>query len=156
MGPDKQNFWSTGLDIHMYKISERKIVNIFLPISFKICFGCSKIRFGCSKEPSHWDGSFEYPQHMFWLTNKKKFFFVSTVMAWADLKLHKKAADLDLVSLCWWSLSKWPIFQSCWDNLLSSWVKPVLRLKQQINCFAQGHNTLHQVSRQLATLRSPV
>ena len=26
--------------------SERKIVNIFLPISFNICFGCSK-------EPSH-------------------------------------------------------------------------------------------------------
>ena len=32
-GLDKQNF-------------ERKILNIFLPISFKICFGCSK-------EPSH-------------------------------------------------------------------------------------------------------
>ena len=27
--------------------------------------------FGCSKEPSHRDGSFEYPQHMFWLRNKK-------------------------------------------------------------------------------------
>ena len=25
----------------------------------------------CSKEPSHGDGSFEYPQHMFWLRNKK-------------------------------------------------------------------------------------
>ena len=24
----------------------------------------------CSKEPSHWDGSLEYPQHMFWLRNK--------------------------------------------------------------------------------------
>ena len=27
--------------------------------------------FGCSKEPSHWDGSFEYPQHMFWLRIEK-------------------------------------------------------------------------------------
>ena len=27
--------------------------------------------FGCSKELSHWDDSFEYPQHMFWLRNKK-------------------------------------------------------------------------------------
>ena len=27
--------------------------------------------FGCSKEPSHRDGSFEYPQHMFWLRNEK-------------------------------------------------------------------------------------
>ena len=30
--------------------------------------------FGCSKEPSHQDGSFEYPQHMFWLRNKKNNF----------------------------------------------------------------------------------
>ena len=36
-----------------------KIVNIFLPIIFNICFGCSK-------EPSHWDSSFECP-HMFYL-----------------------------------------------------------------------------------------
>ena len=28
-----------GLDKHFF---ERKIVNIFLPISFNICFGCSK------------------------------------------------------------------------------------------------------------------
>ena len=27
--------------------------------------------FGCSKVPSHRDGSFEYPQHLFWLRNKK-------------------------------------------------------------------------------------
>ena len=26
---------------------------------------------GCSKEPTHLDGSLEYPQHMFWLSNKK-------------------------------------------------------------------------------------
>ena len=25
------------------------------------------ISLGCSKEPSHWDGSFEYPQHMFFV-----------------------------------------------------------------------------------------
>ena len=50
------------------KIIERKIVNIFLSICFIICFGCSK-------EPSHGDGSFEYPQHMFWLRNKKNIFF---------------------------------------------------------------------------------
>ena len=38
-----------------------------MPISLNNCFGCSK-------EPSHWDGSFEYPQHMFWLRNKKIIF----------------------------------------------------------------------------------
>ena len=30
--------------------------------------------FGCSKEPPHRDGSFEYPQHMFWLRNEKIIF----------------------------------------------------------------------------------
>ena len=49
-------------------IFERKIVNIFLPISFNIYFGCSK-------EPSHGDSYFEYPQHMFWLRNKKVVFW---------------------------------------------------------------------------------
>ena len=47
---------------------ERKIVNIFLPISFNICFGCSK-------EQSHWDGSFENPQHNYILVEKWKNFF---------------------------------------------------------------------------------
>ena len=41
-----------------------KVVNISLIISLNI--SC-----GCSKEPSQWDGPFEYPQHMFWLKNKK-------------------------------------------------------------------------------------
>ena len=45
------------------KTFQRKNVNIFWPIIFSICFGCSK-------EPSHWDGSFECPQHIFWLKNK--------------------------------------------------------------------------------------
>ena len=45
-----------------------KIVNIFLPISLNICYGCYK-------DLSHWDGSFEYPQHTFWLRNKKISFF---------------------------------------------------------------------------------
>ena len=41
-----------------------KIAIIFLFIIINICSGCSK-------EPSHRNGSFEYPQHMFWLRNKK-------------------------------------------------------------------------------------
>ena len=35
--------------------------------------------FGCSKEPSHRDGSFEYPQHMIWLRNKKNNFQLRTL-----------------------------------------------------------------------------
>ena len=41
-----------GLDKHIFG---RISVKIFLPITFNICFGCSK----------------EPPQHMFWLRNKK-------------------------------------------------------------------------------------
>ena len=36
--------------------------------------------FGYSKEPSHRDGSFEYPQHMFWLRNKKNNFQIHTLI----------------------------------------------------------------------------
>ena len=53
-GLDKQNF-------------ECKIVNIFIPISFNVCFGCSK-------EPSYGDVSFECQQQMFWLEIRKLFF----------------------------------------------------------------------------------
>ena len=51
----------------MNKIFQRKIVNIFLRISYNICFACSKV-------PSSSDSPFEYPQHMFWLRNKGKNF----------------------------------------------------------------------------------
>ena len=57
-----------GLD----KQNQQKIVNIFLAISISICFGCSKA-------PSHGDGSFEYTQHMFWLRNKKINYLVRTL-----------------------------------------------------------------------------
>ena len=36
--------------------------------------------FWCSKEPSHRDGSFEYPQHMFWWRNKKNNFQLCTLI----------------------------------------------------------------------------
>ena len=48
------------------------IVNIFLPISFNMCFGCPK-------EPFHRDGSFEYPQHMFCFRNKKNNFQIRSL-----------------------------------------------------------------------------
>ena len=40
--------------------------------------------FGCSKEPSYRDGSFEYPQHMFWLRNKKTNFQLRTLIWGTD------------------------------------------------------------------------
>ena len=50
---------------------------IFLPISLNMCFGCSN-------EPSHWDGSFEYPQHMFWMRNKENNFPIRTLIWRSD------------------------------------------------------------------------
>ena len=58
----------------------RKIVDIFLPINFNVGFWCSK-------DPSQWDGSFEYPQHMFWLRNKKNNFLVHTLNLRASWKI---------------------------------------------------------------------
>ena len=49
------------------KNNQRKSVIMFLSISWNMYFRCSK-------EPSHWDGSSEYPKHMFWLRNKKIIF----------------------------------------------------------------------------------
>ena len=43
---------------------------------------------GCSKEPSHEDGSFEFPQHMVWLRNKKNNFQLCTLIWWPDQLQH--------------------------------------------------------------------
>ena len=60
----KENKYRTGLNKQNFAGYNCKY---FLPIISNICFGCSK-------EPSHWDGSFEYQQHMFWFRNKKIIF----------------------------------------------------------------------------------
>ena len=52
---------------------QHKSVIIFLPISLNMSFGCSK-------EPSHRDGSFEYPQYIFWFRNKKNNFLLRTLI----------------------------------------------------------------------------
>ena len=56
--------WTVFLNLLIGKYFAHKIGNIFLDISLNVCFGCLK-------ELSHRDGSFEYLQHMFWLRNKK-------------------------------------------------------------------------------------
>ena len=51
----------------------RAILIIFLPINLNMYCGCSK-------EPSHLDGSSEYPQHMFWMRNKENNFPIGTLI----------------------------------------------------------------------------
>ena len=50
--------------VRINKTFQRNNVNIVLPTTFNICFGCSK-------EPYRLDRYFEYPQHMICLRNKK-------------------------------------------------------------------------------------
>ena len=49
---------------------------------------------GCSKEPSHRDSSFEYPQRMFWLRNKKYFFQLRTLILGPDYAVPEISLDL--------------------------------------------------------------
>ena len=57
--------------IHISKLFMYKIKIIFLSISLNI-------RFGCSKEPSYRDGSFEYPQHIIGFGFKVLFKIISS------------------------------------------------------------------------------
>ena len=61
-----------SIDFGENKNFQRKVVNIFYPIRLSICFGCSK-------EPFHRDGSFDYPQHMFLMRNKKVIILLRTL-----------------------------------------------------------------------------
>ena len=62
-------------------VKQKKIAINFLSISLNVCFGCSK-------EPSLRDGSFEYPQHMFWLRNKKNNFELRSLI-WGPVYVSK-------------------------------------------------------------------
>ena len=55
-------------DKGFYKRKIVNIVNIYLPINLNMCFWCSK------------DGSFKYPQHMFWMRNKENSFTIRTLI----------------------------------------------------------------------------
>ena len=66
---------------------------IFLSSSLNICFWCSK-------EPSLWDGSFEYLQHMFWLRNKKKIMFIYALLS-GMIRCSNESSQLTTCSLIW-------------------------------------------------------
>ena len=80
------------IQILQYEVSElleHKNVMNFLSISLNMCLGCSK-------EPSHRDGSFEYPQYMFWLRNKKFQFKLPTLIWMPGYKRIDAQSDLYL------------------------------------------------------------
>ena len=51
--------------------------------------------FGCPKEPSHQDRSLEYPQHMFWLRNKKNNFQLHTLIWGPELSSGARVLNFD-------------------------------------------------------------
>ena len=66
----------------------------------------SYLSLGCSKELSHWDGSFEYPQHTFWLSIKK-------------INFQSRGLDLPTSAVCCYIFAKmsgliW--IQSVWHS----------------------------------------
>ena len=72
---------------------------IFLSIILNMCFGCSK-------ELSHWDGSLEYPQHIFWLKNKKYNFQLRTLIIHLEvspvMRIFIFLEDFSfLTKICW-------------------------------------------------------
>ena len=84
--------------IQRWTFYERKIVTIFLPINLNMCFGCSK-------EPSHWDVSFEYPQHMFWMRNKENSFSIRTLI-WRPVCKNMHISDNRQAAVTIYLLSK--------------------------------------------------
>ena len=58
---------------------------------------------GCSKEPSHSDGSFEHLQHMFWLRNKKKKFSITSTLIFGTIGYvtHSFFIHLGIANVNW-------------------------------------------------------
>ena len=88
---------NNNTQIQIKTFYELKIVTIFLPINLNMCFGCSK-------EQSNWDGSFEYPQHMFWMRNKENSFPIHTLIWRPDNNNNKMwFRKLNWISLIQWT-----------------------------------------------------
>ena len=55
--------------VQINNIFKHKIISYLYQSVLNMCYVCSK-------ETSHWKNSFEYPQQMLWLRNKKNRFFI--------------------------------------------------------------------------------
>ena len=62
--------------------------------------------FGRSKEPSHWDGSFEYPQNKFWMGNKENGFPISKGLRNNDI--HCTITGLPRSGKKFWKMKNFP------------------------------------------------
>ena len=106
-----------------------KILSGGLEVSFSICFGCSK-------EPSNQDSSFEYPQHMFWLRNKKNNFQLRTLI-WGPRNMKNKCVFVINHSRFTISTLK----ERLW--CVQSPASPVYRMRLMTLAFGGKLNTTH-------------
>ena len=74
----------------------RKIAIIFFSINLNMRFGAQKNRL------IDWDGSFEYPQHMFWLRNKKNNFQLH-ILIWRPVADDSQEKSNLILSLKAWT-----------------------------------------------------
>ena len=82
--------------------------------------------FGCSKEPSYRDGSFEYPQYMFWLRNKKNNFLLRTFI-WGPVNYQTSCLKrVNIIFVCLSSLHIIQILKVLFFNLLYNKVSDFL------------------------------
>ena len=69
--------------------------------------------------PSHWDGSFEYPKHTFWMRNKENSFPIRTLIWRPDLCFTKWKLGL-------YGLRRWNLYVSiCCTTCLFLWTFPI-------------------------------
>ena len=114
---------------------------IFLPINLNMCFGCSK-------EPSLWDGSFEYPQHMFYMRNKENSFPIHTLIWRPDNNNNK----MWFRKLNWISLIQWT-WDLCWYKKEKLNKKDVLvGTEIATSCLQSSHTSIILVHRFLIFL----
>ena len=99
-------------------------------------FFIQNICFGCSKEPSQWDCSFEHPKHMLYIMGKK----ILIILRWKFLikVRNRKITFLFFNQNICWGYSKEP---SQWDgsfehpkHMLNLWVIRYLQFYAEIFC----------------------
>ena len=120
---------------------------IFLSIILNMCFGCSK-------ERSKLDGSFEYPQHMFWLRNKKYNFQLCTlILGPVSLSLSYKnmKSFSPCITPCFWKTPKRLLLQTVKTQMKCSIMLHFIRVytvckgmknlqTKQCNMFNENYN----------------
>ena len=113
----ERRHWMPLAKGQLSKNNLRKIEIIFLSISLNMCFGCSK-------EPSHRDGSFEYPQQKIRKNN-----FQLRTLIWrpalssglTHMLMLSAPLNKDICSKLWVSTWAWKLYKLKIEILFMAW-----------------------------------